>query len=158
MKARKDECWFYFLEAEKQLVKAALESSLPLGLEASVTQTTHLMHKGAIESEPLFLVSNMLGSPCFSWCEQLFLMMDGGAGVGGSQRKDMGNKSFFGQAHTAVLRTRTKWQHPALTDSPLTLCRSLNNSLSCLVQRRSWDSQPDSSAQGRMARIQERKI
>lgn len=82
MKAQKNECWFYFLEAEKQLVKAALEISLQLGLEAM-----HLMHKGAIESESLFPVSNMLGSPCFSWCEQLFLMMDGGAGVGGSQRK-----------------------------------------------------------------------
>lgn len=63
MKVQKDECWFYYLEAEKQLVKAALESSPPLGLEASVTQATHLMHKGVRESEPLFLVSNMLGSP-----------------------------------------------------------------------------------------------
>lgn len=63
IKAQRGECWFYSLEAEKQLVKASLESSLLLGPKASVKEAVHLTHKGVWESEPLFLVYTMLGLP-----------------------------------------------------------------------------------------------
>lgn len=63
IKAQRSECWFYYLEAEKQLVKASLESSLLLGPKASVEEAVHLTHKGVWESEPLFLVYTMLGLP-----------------------------------------------------------------------------------------------
>lgn len=39
IKAQRNAFWFYSLEVERQVMKTSLESSLPLGLVASVTVT-----------------------------------------------------------------------------------------------------------------------
>lgn len=121
IKARRAECWFCYLEAKKQLAKFSLENSLPLGLEASVTEMS-TQHVRGLELCS-WSVTRWV-HPSLSWCEQLFTMMDGGAGVGGSERDTMRKRQLL-----VTLTTRRDMRHPTPLWTPLTSCSSLNDHL-----------------------------
>lgn len=126
IKAQRSECWFYYLEAEKQLVKASLESSLLLGPKASVEEAVHLTHKGVWAFVP-GLHHARFAHACFDvnssswWCMVVLVW-------GGGEREEYG-KMGASFSHTTPLTTRRKMQYLACSGSPLNVCSSANSTL-----------------------------